>query len=101
LPKSIPGVSEIHRPEHFEVANAIGATIAVVGGQVDRIVQLGVGGRAEALAQATDEARQQAILAGADPSAVEVIEIEEIPLAYLTTPAVRLRVKAVGPLGTN
>jgi N-methylhydantoinase A/oxoprolinase/acetone carboxylase beta subunit len=101
LPDHIPGVSEIHRPAHFDVANAIGATIAAVSGQVDRIAHLGLGGREAALAQASDEARQQAILAGADPSAVEVVEIEEIPLAYLTTPAVRLRVKAVGPLGTQ
>jgi hypothetical protein len=27
------------------------------------------------------------------------VEIEEIPLAYLTTPAVRIRVKAAGALG--
>lgn len=101
LPESIPGVSEIHRPLHFDVANAIGATIAAVSGHVDRIAQLGAGGREAALAQATEEARQQAILAGADPSAVEVVEIEEIPLSYLTTPALRLRVKAVGPLGTK
>lgn len=99
LPDCIPGVSQIHRPDHFDVANAIGATIASVSGQVDRISQLGPGGREAALAQATDEARQQAILAGADPAAVEVVEIEEIPLSYLTTPAVRLRVKAVGTLG--
>jgi hypothetical protein len=27
-----------------------------------------------------------------------VVEIEEVPLAYLTDPAVRIRVKAGGPL---
>jgi N-methylhydantoinase A/oxoprolinase/acetone carboxylase beta subunit len=101
LPESMPGVSEIHRPDHFDVANAIGATIASVSGQVDRIAQIGAGGRLEAVAQASEEARQQAILAGADPGRVEIVEIEEIPLAYLTTPAIRLRVKAVGALGTE
>ncbi len=99
LAERIPGVSEIHRPQHYDVANAIGATIASVGGQVDRIAQLGPGGREAALEEASEEARQQAVLAGADPAGVEVVEIEDIPLAYLTTPAVRLRVKAVGPLG--
>ena len=101
LPESLPGVSEIHRPDHFDVANAIGATIASVSGQVDRIAQIGAGGRQEAIAQASEEARQQAIRAGADPSRVDIVEIEEIPLAYLTNPAIRLRVKAVGALGTE
>ncbi|MFZ0994798.1 MAG: hydantoinase/oxoprolinase family protein, partial [Candidatus Dormiibacterota bacterium] len=101
LPESLPGVSEIHRPQHFDVANAIGATIAKVSGQVDRIAQLGAGGREEALSRAAQEAREQAVLAGADPGKVEIVEIEEIPLAYLTNPALRLRVKAVGELGTG
>ena len=34
------GVSELHRPEHAAVANAIGAAIAQVGGEVDRIFSL-------------------------------------------------------------
>ncbi|MFZ0169255.1 MAG: hydantoinase/oxoprolinase family protein, partial [Candidatus Dormiibacterota bacterium] len=101
LPESLPGVSEIHRPEHFDVANAIGATIAKVSGQVDRIAQIGPGGREEALRKASEEAREQAILAGADPGKVEVVEIEEIPMAYMTNPALRVRIKAVGDLGTS
>jgi N-methylhydantoinase A/oxoprolinase/acetone carboxylase beta subunit len=101
LPESLPGVSEIHRPDHFDVANAIGATIAKVSGQVDRIAQIGPGGREEALRKASEEAREQAILAGADPGKVEVVEIEEIPMAYMTNPALRVRIKAVGDLGTS
>jgi hypothetical protein len=30
---------------------------------------------------------------------VQIVELEEIPLAYLTTPAIRVRAKAVGALG--
>jgi hypothetical protein len=30
---------------------------------------------------------------------VQIIEVEEIPLAYLTSPAARVRVKAAGILG--
>jgi hypothetical protein len=101
LPESLPGVSEIRRPPHFDVANAIGATIAKVSGEVDRIAHLGPGGREEALGRASQEAREQAVLAGADPARVEIVEIEEIPLSYLTNPALRLRVKAVGELGTG
>ena len=37
----LPGVSEVIRPDNFAVANAIGAAIAQVGGEVDRIYALG------------------------------------------------------------
>ncbi len=99
VPETLPGVSDIHRPEHFEVANAIGAAIASVSGQVDRVVHLGPGGREEAIRESCEEARERAIEAGADPERVEIVEVEEIPLAYMTAPTVRIRVKAAGPLG--
>jgi N-methylhydantoinase A/oxoprolinase/acetone carboxylase beta subunit len=98
VPEELPGVSEIHRPDHFDVANAIGAAIASVSGEVDRIFHLGSGGRQAAIEEASDEARARAVRAGADADHVEIVEIEEVPLAYLTNPAVRIRVKAAGPL---
>jgi N-methylhydantoinase A/oxoprolinase/acetone carboxylase beta subunit len=99
VPDAIPGVSEIIRPEHFDAANAVGAAIASVSGQVDRIFHVGSGGRQAILDEAQEDARERAVAAGADPAAVQIIEIEEIPLAYLTSPAVRVRVKAAGALG--
>src|SRR5499427_2900539 len=99
IPDDLPGVSEVVRPEHFDAANAIGAAIAAVSGQVDRIFHFGPGGRKAALAEASDEAKDQAVAAGADPGSVQIIELEEIPLAYLTSPAVRIRAKAAGALG--
>ena len=98
VPDQLAGVSEIHRPDHFDVANAIGAAIASVSGDVDRIFHLGSGGRQAAIEEASDEARERAVRAGADADHVEIVEIEEVPLAYLTNPAVRIRVKAAGPL---
>jgi N-methylhydantoinase A/oxoprolinase/acetone carboxylase beta subunit len=99
VPDQIPGVSEIIRPEHFDAANAVGAAIASVSGQVDRIFHPGTGGRRAMLDEARDEARERAVAAGADPGTVQIIELEEIPLAYLTSPAVRVRAKAAGALG--
>ena len=99
VPDRIPGVSDIVRPEHFDAANAVGAAIASVSGQVDRIFHLGPDGRQAILDEARDEARERAVAAGADPGTVQIIEVEEIPLAYLTSPAVRIRVKAAGTLG--
>lgn len=98
VPDELPGVSEVRRPEHFEVANAIGAAIASVSGQVDRIFH---GDRGAALEEACELACQRAVRAGADPGALEIVDREEIPLAYLTNPAIRIRVKAAGPLRSS
>lgn len=100
LPHRIHGISEVLRPDHFDVANAIGAAIGTVSGQVDRVFPLDGTTRNDVINQAIDHAKEQAIRAGADPNRLEVVDIEEIPLAYLTNPALRVRVKAAGPLGT-
>jgi N-methylhydantoinase A/oxoprolinase/acetone carboxylase beta subunit len=99
VPDDLPGISEVIRPGHFDAANAVGAAIASVSGQVDRIFHMGAGGRKAALDEACDEAIQNAVAAGADPGTTAIVEIEEIPLAYLTSPAVRIRAKAAGALG--
>ncbi|HEX2588877.1 MAG TPA: hydantoinase/oxoprolinase family protein [Gaiellales bacterium] len=98
VPDRLPGVSETVRPPHHDVANAIGAAIASVSGQIDRIYEHGPGGRTEMLDAARQAAHDEAVRAGADPAAVEIVALEELPLAYLTTPTVRIRAKAAGPL---
>jgi hypothetical protein len=55
-------------------------------------------GREQAIGQARKEAEEKAVTAGADPSTVNVVDVEEVPLAYLPSNAVRIRVKAVGDL---
>ena len=92
------GVSELHRPEHASVANAIGAAIAQVGGEVDRIFSLDGVSREKVLEQAKEEARQRVLREGGIPESIEVVDVEEIPLAYLPGNATRIRVKAVGSL---
>jgi hypothetical protein len=42
---------------------------------------------------------ERAIAAGARRETVTIVDIDEIPLAYLPSNAVRLKVKAVGELG--
>jgi N-methylhydantoinase A/oxoprolinase/acetone carboxylase beta subunit len=98
VPEDLAGTSEVLRPHHSDVANAIGAAIASVSGEVDRVFHPGAGGREAAIAEASSEAIERAVSAGAARDSVEVVEIEEVPLAYLTDPAVRIRVKAGGPL---
>ncbi len=92
------GASELLRPEYAAVANAIGAAIAQVGGEVDRVFSLDAVPRDKALEQAKDEARDRVLKEGAAPGSVEIVDVEEIPLAYLPGNATRIRVKAVGDL---
>lgn len=98
MPPELDGVRRVHLPEHFAVANAIGAAIAQVGGETDRIFSVPPGGRQAVLDQARNEAVDQAIAAGADPDSVQIVDIDEVPLAYLPGNATRVRVKAVGDL---
>jgi hypothetical protein len=94
----LAGASEVLRPKYADVANAIGAAIAQVGGQVDKLYSLEKIGRSEAMDSARQEAIGNAVTAGANPSTVEVVEIDEVPLTYLPGNATRIRVKAIGDL---
>jgi N-methylhydantoinase A/oxoprolinase/acetone carboxylase beta subunit len=96
--KDVQGASEIIKPDHYPVANAIGAAIAQVGGETDRVFSLDQMSREEALDQARAEATEKAVAAGAVPDSVEIVDVEEVPLSYLPSNAVRVRVKAVGDL---
>ena len=99
--RDIAGVSEVIIPEYAGVANAIGASIAQVSGETDRMFSYEEMGRDAAIARAKKEAVDQAISAGAVADSVEVLDIEELPLAYVPGGAVRLRVKVAGTLRFN
>lgn len=92
------GDLEVVRPPHHAVANAIGAAIAQVSGEVDRVFALEGTTRDAALARAKADAVARAIAAGAAPDTVEIVDVEDVPLAYLPGSATRIRVKAVGDL---
>jgi N-methylhydantoinase A/oxoprolinase/acetone carboxylase beta subunit len=98
IPNELEGVSEVIRPENYEIANAFGSSIAQVSGQVEKIFDLSKMTREEAIIEAKETAKQEAIKAGANPETVEVVEVEDVPLAYLPGNATRVRVKATGDL---
>jgi N-methylhydantoinase A/oxoprolinase/acetone carboxylase beta subunit len=98
LPDELPCAARVHRPEHFAVANAIGAAIAQVGGEVDRIFPVAPGRRDAVLDVAKQEAMDRAVAAGADPATVQIVDVDEVPIAYLPGNATRIRVRAVGDL---
>ncbi|MDF2678967.1 MAG: Hydantoinase/oxoprolinase [Brevibacillus sp.] len=97
LPDELKGASQIIRPENFGVANAIGAAIAQISGQIDRVFSLDEVGREKTLETAKQMAIDEAISAGAEPATIEIVEFEDIPLSYLGN-ATRIRVKAAGTL---
>ncbi|HXQ21773.1 MAG TPA: hydantoinase/oxoprolinase family protein [Candidatus Acidoferrales bacterium] len=86
------------QPEHASVANAYGAAIGQVGGEVDLTFSLATTSRAAALARAEREAHQRAAEAGARPGSIRTVELEDAGLTYLASDALRVRAKAVGDL---
>ena len=86
------------KPDHFAVANAVGAAIAQVSGEVDRVYALAEMTRDAALDDAKRQAIDAAVAAGARRDTIEIVDVEDVPLAYLPGNATRVRVKAVGEL---
>jgi N-methylhydantoinase A/oxoprolinase/acetone carboxylase beta subunit len=94
VPRTMSGISEVVRVAHQGVANAVGAAIAQVSGEVDQVWS-GLP-RGEAIDRATDLARKKAVSGGAAPETLRVVEVEDLPLAYLPGNALRVRVRVVG-----
>jgi N-methylhydantoinase A/oxoprolinase/acetone carboxylase beta subunit len=92
------GGLEVIKPNHYAVANAVGAAIAQVSGEVDRVYSLSEMTREAALNDAKHLATEAAVAAGALRSSIEIVDVEDVPLAYLPGNATRVRVKAVGEL---
>jgi N-methylhydantoinase A/oxoprolinase/acetone carboxylase beta subunit len=96
VPERMEGVSEVVQVPHRAVANAVGAAIAQVSGEVDQIFS-GLT-RDNALAEAKTLAEQKAVRAGAAPASLKVVEVEDLPLAYLPGNSLRVRVRVVGDI---
>ena len=99
LSRPLRGTLEVHRPRFAEVANAVGAAIAMVSGRVDRLYDYSEG-RESALQRAKDEASQAARAAGADPESIAIVELSELPMTHIRTNLVQVRVRAVGELAS-
>ena len=98
LPDVLPGLGRTLRPDNYAVANAIGAAIAQIGGEVDQVFAIGPGQRDTVIDEARQLAVDRAVAAGADARSVRVVELDEVPLPYLPGNATRVRCKAVGDL---
>jgi N-methylhydantoinase A/oxoprolinase/acetone carboxylase beta subunit len=96
FPDNFEGVSQVVRPEHFEVANAIGVALGEISGQLDKIVPIESTSREKVLSTLEEQAKQFAIAAGACRENVSIIERSEIPLSYLQGNMVHVKIKAAG-----
>ena len=94
VPERVPGVSDVVHVPHQAVANAVGAAIAQVSGEIDQIFQNL--SRDEAIAAARRRAEARAVEAGADAATLKVVDVEDLPLAYLPGHSLRVRVRVVG-----
>jgi len=97
VPERLPGVSEVVHVPHQAVANAVGAAIAQVSGEIDQIFQNL--SRDDAIIAARRLAETRAVEAGADATTLQVVDIEDLPLAYLPGNSLRVRVRVVGDIG--
>ena len=95
----IAGASEVIRVEHGAVANAVGAAMAQVSGECDRVFT-GLA-RDEALGRARAMAEERAIAGGAEARTLQTVDMEDLPLAYLPGNALRARVRVVGDIATE
>jgi N-methylhydantoinase A/oxoprolinase/acetone carboxylase beta subunit len=96
VPERLPGVSGVVHVRHQAVANAVGAAIAQVSGEVDQIFQDLT--RDAAIRTARRLAERRAVDAGADAATLQTVEVEDLPLAYLPGHSLRVRVRVVGDI---
>lgn len=95
-PNHLKGVAQIYTDKFGGVANAIGATIAQIGGEYEKVYQYVDTPRTDAIKDAELQANQQAVNAGAVEDTIETVSIEEIPLSYAPGDTTRVKVKVVG-----
>lgn len=98
VPDQLKGASVVMRPDHFGVANAIGSAISQVSGQIERIFMIDELGREKTIQLAKELAIEEAVGAGANLETIEIVDFEDIPLAYLPGNATKIKVKAAGNL---
>lgn len=94
----LDGVEKCIQPIHQGAANAVGAAIGKVSGEVD-VIEILEGRDEKAVVAATcQKAIDIAIQKGAAPDDVRIVEVNKMPLQYVDNGAMRIQVRAVGKL---
>ena len=98
IPDRVEGCSGVIRVEHHAVANAVGAAIAQVSGEVDQVFS------GMTRDQALQPRRTKPKVARWRPgcaNTLKIVELEDIPLSYLPGDARRVRVRMVGDIASS
>jgi N-methylhydantoinase A/oxoprolinase/acetone carboxylase beta subunit len=82
-PKKLRGAKEVIRPEAAQYANAVGAATALIGATVEKAFSYDSTKREQAISITRAEAEKKAVEAEADPSTLQVAEVEEVAMPYL------------------
>lgn len=98
LPDVLSGISQVMRPLNFDAANAVGVALGKVGAQIERVVKMPDNDREKIKSELQQQTVCLAEETGAMPGSVEIIDYQEIPLAYLPGNAVQVKIKAAGNL---
>lgn len=96
--QGLNAASKLLRPKNADVANAIGAAIAQIGAESERMLSYRETPREQAIAEVTQAATQRAVNAGADAATIRAVDIEETAVPYMDEGATRVRVKVIGEL---
>ncbi|KAF2705401.1 hypothetical protein K504DRAFT_537457 [Pleomassaria siparia CBS 279.74] len=82
-PDKLKGASRVIKPEWSGVANAIGAAMARVSAVIDTVKSTEKKTTKEIIVEISEEAKKKTIEAGALAESIEVVEVEDLPLAYI------------------
>ncbi|CAF2799725.1 unnamed protein product [Rotaria sp. Silwood2] len=86
--QTFDGVTQMIRPPHFAVCNAVGAALCQVSATIESIVDLVPSSiddgmqRKREIDRLTLQVQQQCERNGAHPNTVHLVDIEQVPLAY-------------------
>lgn len=86
------------RPPHYQIANAYGAALSEVAGQIDCVTCLSQD-KDNFILDLEKKAKEAAIKKGALPRSVRIVEKKILPLYYLQEPMYRVLITAAGKIG--
>lgn len=99
VPERMAGISNVVHVPYQGVANAVGAAMAQVSGEVDQVFQNL--SREQSLERARQLAAERGIRSGGAPATVTVVEEEDIQVSYLPGNSLRVRVRMVGDIASG
>ncbi|AOV08015.1 hydantoinase/oxoprolinase N-terminal domain-containing protein [Sporosarcina ureilytica] len=96
--KDIAGTSKVINPDHFEVCGAVGATIAEISAYAEAVFDLEIEDRKEAINKVIESAKNNLEVAGGLKDTATIMDIEEIPFAYMPGKRQKIRVRVKGEI---